>query len=180
MSTSPSSQPTSKRKRKATRVVESDNESDYEQPTKVETSPSPSPTKQGGRKVAISRAPKRKVTTSTQKVSTSQEEMTEETAPASPIEKPVLDAKGKGRATVVNTDGERPAKRPRLPSMRRKDPGTAGTTPAGSNTPMLEKTPATGPIARKIVGEPATNEIDMQAEGALQGLLKKVEPALSG
>jgi hypothetical protein len=211
------SQPTAKRKRKTQRIVESDNDSEYEQPSKTdasheqaanaeasdertikmgdyttveeqhikfealydpiikaETSPGPtSPNKQAAKRKAITRTPRKNTAKSPDKFNLQEEDGT---AVPSPSNTTATEAKGKNKST----DEERPAKRLRLPSMRKNASTTAVSTPTGSSTPVVEKsmpavvgTSATVP-PRQIVDGPVSNEIDMRDGKAFSSLLKKV------
>lgn len=221
MLNSPVSQPTGKRKRKIQRVVESDNDSEYEQPSKMdasheqavkveasdertikmeedsttveeqhikpevshdqiikaEASPGPiSPNKQAGKRKPITRTSRKNTTKSPDKFNSQGEAHEDGTAVPSPSNTTATEAKGKNKVT----DEERPAKRPRLPIMRKNASITAVPTPTGSNTPIVERTmpavvgtSATVP-SRQIVDGPVSNEIDMRDEKAFSLLLKKV------
>jgi hypothetical protein len=202
-----SSQPTGRRKRKPKRVVESDNDSEYEQQAvkveasyegtikmedsttveeqsikfealqdqiiKAEASPGPtSPNKQAGRRKAITRTPRKNATKSPDKFNPQEEVHEDGTA----------EAKGKNK----DSDEGRPAKRPRLPSMRKNASTTAVSTPIGGNTPTVEKSmPAvvgssTTVPSRQIVDGPVSNEIDMRDGKAFSSLLKKVGDHTAG
>jgi hypothetical protein len=204
MLNSPQSQPTAptgKRKRKIQRVVESDNDSENErqavkveegtikledsttaeeqsiksealqdQIIKEEASPGPtSPNKQAGKRKAITRTPRKSAAKSPDKFNLQEDAHEDGTAVAT-------EAKGKNK----DIDEGRPAKRPKLPSMRKNASTTAVSTPIGGNTPTVEKSmPAvvgssTTVPSRQIVDGPVSNEIDMRDGKAFSSLLKKV------
>jgi len=175
MSASPTTPQPAKRKRKS-RVVDSDDEFEQERRTKTDSDHSPrgtTPAKPVVKSKAITRG-KKKAGKAPTKIASSGDNV--ENGNATP---PVLtDA-----MTEMGKDGEleRPAKRPRLPNMRKSLGPSLSNTPIGGGTPVTEKgahlpaaSSSAGIVQRNIVDGPVTKDIDLRDEDAFSQLFKKV------
>jgi hypothetical protein len=203
MPSSPATKPSTKRKRKAQVVVDSDDESDYELPAAAESPPAISK----GNSKQSKTSTKGKATTRKRKGVASQifEDDTDKDKGATIAEnaEPIPSQTETPPAVVTTQDVEmkdkegdkqeektneekRPAKRSKLPSMRR-NPNTIASTsgniatpppekisssqPTASSTPTL---PAAGPPRRKIVDAPPSGDVDLRNEDVFSQLFKKV------
>jgi hypothetical protein len=173
MSTSPTTPKPTKRKRKS-RVVDSDDEFEHDQPIKAEFDEETrevTPTKPVIKSKAITRG-RKKIVKPPIKAATDDIVENGSTTPTD------------ATPTEMSKEGEleRPAKRQRLPNnMRKSLMSSISTTPIGSNTPVAEKC-APLPVAsssaagahRNIVDGPVTKDIDLRNEDAFSQLFKKV------
>jgi hypothetical protein len=181
MSTSPTTTQPAKRKRKS-RVVDSDDEFEQEQPIKVEFEDSPreaTPTKPVIKSKAITRGRKKIVKPSTKAAVNDDNVENGSTTPSMPMDTPPTDM-------LKESELERPAKRQRLPNMRKSLVSSISTTPIGSGTPVADKVaplPVTSSSAagaqRNIVDGPVTKDIDLRDEDAFSQLFKKVKSFLA-
>jgi hypothetical protein len=171
MSASPTIPQPAKRKRKS-RVVDSDDEFEQDQPIKVDFDDSPreaTPTKPVVKSRAITRGKKKIVKPPTKTAANDDNVENGSTTPSMPIDTP------------QESEPERPAKRQRLPNMRKSLVSSISTTPVGSGTPVADKIaplPAASSSAagaqRNIVDGPVTKDVDLRDEDAFSQLFKKV------
>jgi hypothetical protein len=176
MSASPTAPQPAKRKRKS-RVVDSDDEFEQEQPIKAEFDDEPreaTPTKPVIKSKAITRG-RKKIVKPPVKAATNDEIVENgSTTPFMPMDATPTEM-------LKDSELERPTKRQRLPNMRKSLVSSISTTPIGSSTPVAEKS-APLPVAsssaagahRNIVDGPVTKDIDLRDEDAFSQLFKKV------
>jgi hypothetical protein len=182
MSTSPPAVHSTKRKRKAPRIVDSDDDfdSDEQQNITERQDISVPASKATPKKAAVTRkASKRKTVKSDVE---SVEQNTQETSDDEERPKKRERAKGRDTKDVINKDedGERPTKRQKLPSIKKNLP-LASSGVSGNGTPLNnDKSAPTasstsgGPIQRKIVDGPISNDMDLRDPDAFAQLFKKV------
>lgn len=168
MSTSPPAIPSTKRKRKAPRIVDSDDESEFDEQFQKEDTPSGKPTP---KKQAITRKiPRKKI------VKQDMDQNSQSLPDGEPPGTPEYKSEQKERQKAREIDNERPTKRQRLPPIKKNLP----TAASGSGTPVQSSKMAPSassssglPAQRQIVDGPISNDMDLRDPDAFASLFKK-------